>query len=247
MPKSEFALCIRIRLGAGLIDDAIICPKCEKMILKPNCAHAFCCALAESTKGHYKIRDIIFDLCCLADSSADTEAPELIPSAPTLRPADIFTRAAVSGCQAALDVGIMSPDAAGAGSDCCEAMRKKKLKDYGPFLKELGDRGIRYIPLAFSTFGRIHAEAFTILEHICIKAARHRGLHDHQLLWRRFQVNLGVAIWRRAAAMVQSCLPVLTESALDLLFGRDDDIVDEEDISASAGIVCADGLAGLAA
>ena len=78
----------------------------------------------------------------VADPAAVTELPGLVPDAPTLRPADIYSEAAVPGSSAALDVGIMSPDACGAGSDCCEAMRQRKLRDYGAHLAGLAARGI---------------------------------------------------------------------------------------------------------
>ena len=40
----------------------------------------------------------------LADAAATTEVPELIPSRPAVRPADIFTEVAIPGTKAALAV-----------------------------------------------------------------------------------------------------------------------------------------------
>ena len=156
IPASEFPICLRARLGAHFINEGQLCSRCGKYVLGRTCAHALCCAMSESTKGHYKVRDQVLNLCHLADPASLVEAPELISSAPALRPADIFTCAALPGRQAALDVGICSPDAAGAGNDCCENMRKRKMEDYGAYLDGMEQVGIIYLLLIFSCFGRIH-------------------------------------------------------------------------------------------
>ena len=138
IPGKEFPVCLRLRLGAHFLADPMLCPHCGKTILGKTCAHALCCAPAESTRGHYRVRDQVLDLCHLSDASALTEAPGLIPSAPALRPADILTRAAIPGGVAALDVGIVSPDACGSGADGCEAIRRRKLEDYRAHFAEMG-------------------------------------------------------------------------------------------------------------
>ena len=58
------------------------------------------------------------------------------------------------------------------------------------------------------------------LDTIARVAARRRGLGDHRLLLRRAKGRIGVAIWRRAAAMIRSCLPQLTAEEAGLLFGE---------------------------
>ena len=68
------------------------------------------------------------------------ETVGLIPSAPTLRPADLLNSAAVPGRLAALDVGIISPDANNAGEDCCQSMFARKRHDYAKYLDELEQR-----------------------------------------------------------------------------------------------------------
>ncbi len=182
VPEREFLTCLRLRLGFHFVDDAMVCPKCGKAVLDRSCHHALCCAQGESTKGHYRVRDSTVQFVALADGSVDTETPGLIPSAPHLRPADFFTEAALPGSQAALDVGIMAPWASGAGADCCEAMYQRKLRDYGPYLAELAEHNIRYIPLTFSAFGRIHPEAMAVLTGIAQRAARRKGLGEY-LFW----------------------------------------------------------------
>ena len=223
----DFLTALRLRIGFHFIDDPMVCPRCGKAILGRSCSHAFCCAPAESTKGHYRVRDSLLQFVSLADASADTEPPNLIPSAPHLRPADIFTAAALPGCQAALDVGIMAPGASGAGDDCCEAMYQRKLRDYGPYLQELASDGIRYIPLAFLSHGRTHPEAMAVFTSVAQRAARRKGLGDHQLLLRHALSGVGVQIMRRASAMVRSCLPQASDEVAQL-FGDDASDVSSE-------------------
>ena len=182
------------------LEDSRECDKCGK-ILDRACLHAFCCAPAESTIGHYRVCDAILPLVHLADTSACAEVLGLIPSAPALCPADIFSATAVPGCRAALDIGIMSPDATGAGTDCCRAIFEKKCKDYSKYRQELADDQVEYIPLAFSSYGRIHPTSLAILENIARRAALRHGYRDHQVLLRRTLKNVSVAIWERAAAM----------------------------------------------
>ena len=108
-----------------------MCPRCGEDIVERTGAHGLRCAAPEATRGHYGVRDSVLALVHIADASASIEVPELIASAPGLRPADIFTTAALPGGQAALDIGICSPDATGAGTDCCETMWQRKTWHYG--------------------------------------------------------------------------------------------------------------------
>ena len=155
------------------------------------------------------------------DPSTDTEIPGLIPNAPSLRPADIFTSAAIAGRRTALDIGIMSSDVAGVGNDACEAMWKKKMDYYGPHLPALEQQDIRSRPLTFTTFGRCHPEADQILDFDARNAAKKYGSLDHTLILRRCKMAIGVALWRRAAAMVRMCMPPLDSACLALVYGGD--------------------------
>ena len=159
------------------------------------------------------MRDSVHELVSLADPSAATEVEGLIPSAPARRPADILTSAALPGSLAALDIGVCSPDAVGAGPDCVEAMRRRKEGEYGPHLEELAEQGILYWPLCFSAQGRVRPDATALLTKMAKRAARRRGLADHRLLLRRAMVKVGAAIPRRAAKMVFACLPRLSGRA----------------------------------
>ena len=107
---------------------------------------------------------------------------------------------------AALDVGICSPCAAGAGSDCVESMRQRKLARMADYTAELEGAGVEYRPITFSCFGRPHPEAKQLLRSFARRLARRRGGEAH-LEERRLAASIGVEIWRRAARMVRQCLP----------------------------------------
>ena len=151
----------------------------------------------------------------IADSSATTEIRNLFPTAPLLRPADIFTSAARQGRLAALGIGICSPDASGAGLDCTATMYENKIRRYAEHLKQ--DNGFDYIPLIFSCYGRVHPECQNILKSLAQRAARRRGVIDFQGLLSRVHRNIGVEIWRRLASMIHSCAPRLTDEESKLL------------------------------
>ncbi len=138
--------------------------------------------------------------------------------------ADIFTSTAVSGCRAALDIGVMSPDATGAGDDCCEAMYQRKFADYGAYHDELADIGVKYMPITFPTYGRLHPQSLETLTGIAKRAAMRHGFRN--VILRRTLRNVGAAIWTRAATMVLRCLPMLGKEAAVLLFEQS--FVEEE-------------------
>ena len=77
--------------------------------------------------------------------------------------------------------------------------------------------------LAMSSYGRLHPTAIATFTSIARTAARNRGLGDHRLLLRRALGRIGVAVWRRAAAMVRSCLPLASSDEVTLAFGLDPD------------------------
>ena len=116
--------------------------------------------------------------------------------------------AARSGGRVAADVGVTSPDAAGAGEDCTEAMFQRKLVKYGPVLNELRSQGLSYVPLVWSSWGRPHAEASACIEWASKRAARLRSLPGHAVLRSRWEAVIGTEIWRRVAAMLRACMPL---------------------------------------
>lgn len=219
VPRADFQTAVRLRLGAPCVEESTECGHCGAC-LGTTGAHAFCCSLAEATKGHYAVRDEILPLAHLADPSTTIETLGLIPSAPTLRPADILSSAALPGRLAALDIGVCCPDASGAGEDCCANMYDRKRKDYKPHLVELEvQQQISYRPMVWSTWGRAHPESLLILENLAMQAARRRGLRDHRLLLRRVRSAIGVQLMRRAVRMLHACLPRLEAAEMQLLLG----------------------------
>ena len=199
--------------------------------------HSLCCAKGENTKGHYRVCDCVLELTHLADPCAETEVHNLFPDAPTLRPADIFTIAALPGRMAALDIGICSPDACGAGADCCDSMHDKKIHKYREFLNGRQGDDFIYCPLVFSCYGRIHPECVSILRNLAQGAARKRGLLDFRGLLSRVHRNIGVAIWRRAVSMVRECEPRLDSSEGNTLHGNDFRSIDSESVVDVARLV----------
>jgi hypothetical protein len=216
--RGEFQDGVRIRLGAPLGKPGAECSRC-RCALGGN-SHGLLCARPEATRGHYEVRDTVLELAHLADPSADVETVGLIPSVPTLRPADILTSAALPGRLAALDIGITSPDATGAGGDCCEAMHRRKLGTYRPHFAELQEGGVVYKPLVWSAFGRAHPETTVVLEALAKQAARRRGLRDHRLVLRRARAAIGVKLVQRAVRMVRACLTEAADEDLNGLFGH---------------------------
>ena len=81
VPRGEFQVAVRLRLGAPCADPSTLCARCGAT-LGGTCSHALCCALPEATRGHYDVRNEVLSLAHLADPTAAAEAVGLIPSAP---------------------------------------------------------------------------------------------------------------------------------------------------------------------
>ena len=124
---------------------------------------------------------------------------------------------------AAVDVGITSPDSSNAGADCVEAMWRAKRAHYATHEDEMRAAGVSYLPVVLSCFGRWHAESAAALERVAVQAARRLGIACHRPLLRRARAAIGVAVWRRAAAMARACLPRPSPEELALLFGEEAD------------------------
>ena len=120
-----------------------------------------------------------------------------------------------------------SPDASGAGADCCATMWSRKREHYADYADDMRQQGLQYLPVVFSCYGRVHPDSRNVLERIAGQAARRLGVQDGQLLLRRARASIGVAIWRRAAAMARACLPKLSPQSAALLLGACDAEADE--------------------
>ena len=203
--SADFADALLLRLGAPLIREVVPCARCGQD-LDLECRHALRCAPGPATRGHNRIRDTLLGLASLSDGAAASEVAGLVASAPASRPADVLTRAAF-GRLSALDVVIASPDAQGAGDDAADAAVRRKLNERSAILGEMSDEGIEYRPVAWTCWGRPHADAQAAVHSMSLAAARRRGDVDARDIERRARGAVGVQIWRRAAQMVSACLP----------------------------------------
>ena len=202
----EYVTAVRLRLGAAGPDEPAICGRCGVSMLDASAFHALCCANA--VVGHNDVRNELHVAARSCDPSAEIEPLGLIPSHPTLRPADVFTSAALPGRLAALDVGVTSPDAAGAGADCTVSMVATKQSNYSAHKAELEREGIEYLPVVWSAYGRPHPDASRVLLTLARTTARRRGEASFRGLARRWAARITAAIWRRRANMVLACWPV---------------------------------------
>ena len=217
LEPDEFIAAVRVRLGAQHAEEPQLCQACGSHILDPKCTHALCCAPGACVRGHNDARDSLLDFARLADSTSEPEVLGLISSAPDLRPADILTSALGGSHMTALDVGISSPDAVGAGDDCTVTMRRRKLRRYEPFERELQDHQIAYRPVVWSCYGREHSDTTSVLIAIARRAARRLGYSDFKPLLARARAKIGVAIARRCARMVLACQVRLSPGSRALL------------------------------
>ena len=216
----EYGICVRIRLGLILTEALVLC-ECCGADLDVKGIHCLNCAPGRSTHGHNEVRDVILKAALLGDSIACSEPGGLIPSDPLLRPADVLTTAALPGRSAALDLGVASPFAAGAGDDYCDTMHQRKMAKYEPYFEELAMEGIHYVPVIFSAFGRPHPQASVVMNNLASIAARKRGISDVEAIRRRLETWIGVRLQKRLAAMVINCLPQGTSEDIDALFTVD--------------------------
>ena len=247
MPPDEYADAVRILLGLQFTQDAVACAACDGGLLLPTCNHALRCAPGECTRGHNTVRDEVMVLASLADPHTQLEPCGVIPDDPGARPADLLTSAALAGCSAALDVGIASPDSAGAGDDCCEGLRRSKLSKYSTHLSDLAAQGVRYVPFHASANVRLHPDAHAVLRNLAACAARRHGNISAVALLRRVRARISVRIWRRAVAMVRACLPPLSGQQADALLGADPAGGADVDVPGAALVLASGGLAALAA
>ena len=142
----------------------------------------------------------------MADAGTATEVPGLCPSAPTLRPADILTRAAHPTLTVSVDIGVRAPHASNARDDAAESMRQDKLDYYEPHLADLESQGIVYMPMVFTAYGRRIPNATKMLKHAATTVARQRGYATANGLLKHWHRQSAAEIWRRIARMVRACL-----------------------------------------
>ena len=208
LEAEEYVAAVRLRLGCGGPEEPSICGNCGVATLSCNADHALLCAKGESTRGHNALRDELHRMAASIDTTAETEPEGLIASHPRLRPADVLTGAFHNGRLAAVDVGIISPSAVGAGNDCVVNMARRKAERMQPHADELEAIGVQYQPFAVSCWGRLHPEAMQMLLRLAKRMARREGATTHHAVLRQLVARLTVVVMRRAARMVLRCSPL---------------------------------------
>ena len=67
VPKEEFLFAVRLRIGAPIMDEPMMCQRCGTAILDRAGRHCLLCATPEATRGHFAVRDAVLHLAHLAD------------------------------------------------------------------------------------------------------------------------------------------------------------------------------------
>ena len=123
------------------------------------------------------------------------------------RPADVFTKAAVPGRDAALDVSIVAQDAVEAGTDCCRTAYRRKVQHYRDILTAMNNGGIAFRPMIWSAEGRPHPVAKRVMGFAGDIAARRRPQISAKEFIKRWEREIAIAIQRRLSRMIKACLP----------------------------------------
>ena len=215
--ENDFITAVRHRLGAELVSEPTCCRICGKL-MEVTVSHALCCAQGESTAGHYTVVRAVVDGLKVADSSVVTEVRGLVEDS-SARPADVYTKAALPGRDAALDITIAAQDAVGAGDDCCAKAFNRKLRKYARLLGPMARDGIGFRPMVWSAEGRPHPVVERIVGFASELAARKHPDASARAFAQRWRREIAVAIQKRLAGMVRACLPALNRRGRLLLRG----------------------------
>ena len=148
----------------------------------------------------------------MVDPSTEVEMRGLVEHAPRDRPGDIFTGAAVPNREAAVDVSIVSPHAAHAGSDCVATAHRGKFTKYRLAVEEWGEQGTYLQPMIWSHEGRCHPDVTRVMAFASEAIARRSGQRSKTIL-RRWQADIGVLLAIRRARMARSLIPRPTQRA----------------------------------
>ena len=178
-----------------------------------------CCAIAESTAGHYTVVRALVDGLRVADSAVVTELRGLVEGS-SARPADVYTSAALPGRDAALDVTIAAQDAAGAGDDCCATAFRGKMRKYAKLLVPMAKDGVGFRPMVWSAEGRAHPVVGRVLSFAAELATRKHQDACAKIFMQRWRREIAVAIQKRAPRMFKACLPAPSRRGRQLLWGR---------------------------
>ena len=84
-------------------------------------------------------------------------------------------------------------------------MRLRKKGEYRCLEDALREASLAYTPLPWSCWGREHPDTTKVVEALCRRAARHRGLASWKAVLRCFRADVGAILARRASAMWRQC------------------------------------------
>ena len=211
LSAQDYVEAVRIRLGIAGPAEAVPCRLCGEIGSDGSAAHAFCCARAESTRGHTGATHQLAEEIATIDSLMEIE-PAGLSAGTSLRPADVLT-SVLGGNLTAIDIGIASPDAVNASDDYVSQMRTRKLEKYSAYSDELEAQNITYRPMPISCYGLFHPDSLAILRTLSHRIARRRGCSASEWRFRRMRAKLTVQVWKRAARMVRACWPDIDEEA----------------------------------
>ena len=158
--------------------------------------------------GHYAVVRTMHERMHEVDSGASLEQRGLVEAEPGARPGDIFTTAAVPNREAAVDVTIVSPEAAAAGADCVATAHRGKFERYRAAVAEWGDAGPCLQPLVWSCEGRAHPDVERVMA-FCAKALARRASTNPRDVLRRWRADIGVALAARRARMARTSASAL--------------------------------------
>ena len=203
LASHDYALAVRTMLGAPVLIDPVLCGGCGRHVLDLQGKHALCCMGSATTTGHNRVRDTIAMGLAMADAGTVTEPLGFVPSAPNLRLADILTRASTVDGFLACDVEIASPEATGAGLDCVESMRVRKLEHFGErVLMELEEQMCAVHTSGPVCNSRRSTVLISLLRAAAQQAARTLDGSAAVSLVRRWELAVAVEVWRRTVVMV---------------------------------------------
>ena len=216
----DFTANVQKRLGCRSYTGPAPCRLCGGHV-DAHLEHSETCSTSEATRGHYACVRAIVNGIKLVDPAVTTE-PRGFTST-TLRPADIFTNAAVPGRGAALDVCVASPNAAAAMGDAAESAFQRKLRRYRQEIQKLAAAGVAFRPLVWTADGRPHPAATRTLRYAAEIAVTRNGQQASAgALVSRWQHEIQIAILRRRGAMARAVLPKASAQELWLLTGQPD-------------------------
>ena len=85
-------------------------------------------------------------------------------------------------------------------------MRLRKIRYYADHTGDLLEQGIEYTPAIWSRWGREHEDTTQVLWQIARGVASGRG-GSHDMVLSSLRDAIGAILARRAAAMLNSCMP----------------------------------------